>query len=141
MTDTPSTEPTSPSPTPTIWHSLSYDDAPAAIDFLTDVFGFVAKAVYYDDDEKTTVVHAQLDWPPGGGIMLGSAPRNDGWPDIRGKASAYCVTDDPDAVYARVQRSGVRVLREIRDEDYGGRGFTALDPEGNTWSFGSYRGE
>ncbi len=27
-----------------------------------------------------------------------------------------------------------------RDEDYGGRDFVVLDPEGNLWSFGTYRG-
>ena len=142
MTET-TTNPTpaTTTPAPTVWHSLSYDDAAAAIEFLTTVFGFVAKGVYYEDDEQTKIVHAQLDWPPGGGIMLGSSPRPDGWPDIRGKASAYCVTDDPDAIYERALAAGVTVLREIRDEDYGGRGFSVLDPEGNTWSFGSYRGE
>jgi hypothetical protein len=30
------------SPAPTVWHSLSYRDAPAAVDFLTEAFGFVA---------------------------------------------------------------------------------------------------
>src|SRR4051794_6075515 len=98
MTETTTTQ-TPSAPSPTVWHSLSYDDATAAIEFLTSVFGFVAKAVYHEDDAKTRVVHAQLDWPPGGGIMLGSSPRPDGWPDIRGKASAYCVTPDPDAIY------------------------------------------
>jgi uncharacterized glyoxalase superfamily protein PhnB len=28
----------------------------------------------------------------------------------------------------------------LNDTDYGSRGFTVRDPEGNTWSFGSYRG-
>ena len=142
MTETTtSPTPATTTPAPTVWHSLTYDDAAAAIEFLTSVFGFVAKGVYYEDDEQTKIVHAQLDWPPGGGIMLGSSPRPEGWPDIRGKASAYCVTDDPDAIYEKAVAAGVTVLREIRDEDYGGRGFSVLDPEGNTWSFGSYRGE
>jgi hypothetical protein len=30
--------------------------------------------------------------------------------------------------------------RDAQDEDYGSRGFTARDPEGNLWSFGTYRG-
>lgn len=132
---------TTSAPGPTVWHSLSYNDAAAAIEFLTTVFGFVATAVYVDESDATRVMHAQLDWPPGGGIMLGSAPRPDGWPDIRGKASAYCVTDEVNACYERCIAAGASVLREIRDEDYGGRGFTVLDPEGNQWSFGSYRGE
>jgi uncharacterized glyoxalase superfamily protein PhnB len=142
MTETTATPPSATTPpAPTVWHSLSYDDASAAIEFLTTVFGFVAKGVYYEDDAKTKIVHAQLDWPPGGGIMLGSTPRPEGWPDTRGRASAYCVTTEPDAVYARALAAGVTVLREIRDEDYGGRGFSVLDPEGNQWSFGSYPGE
>lgn len=132
---------TATGPAPTVWHSLSYDDAPAAIEFLSTAFGFAVTAVYFADDAQTTVAHAQLDWPPGGGVMLGSAPRPEGWPDTRGHGSAYCVTDDPDAVYQRALAAGATILREIRDEDYGGRGFVALDPEGNQWSFGSYRGE
>lgn len=135
------TESTAAAPQPTVWHSLSYTDAPAAISFLTTVFGFVATAVYYDESEPPRVAHAQLDWPAGGGIMLGSAPRPGGWPDIVGKASAYCVTEEVDACYERCRAAGATMLREIRDEDYGGRGFTVLDPEGNQWSFGSYRGE
>jgi uncharacterized glyoxalase superfamily protein PhnB len=27
---------------------------------------------------------------------------------------------------------------EIKDEEYGGRGFTCSDPEGHLWSFGTY---
>jgi uncharacterized glyoxalase superfamily protein PhnB len=126
-------------PAPAVWHSLTYDDAPAAITFLTTTLGFVATAVYPEDD-PTQIGHAQLDWPEGGGIMLGSRQR-EGWPDIRGHGSAYVVTDDPAAVYARVVAAGCRVLRDLRDEDYGGSGFVMLDPEGNMWSFGSYRGE
>jgi uncharacterized glyoxalase superfamily protein PhnB len=32
-------------------------------------------------------------------------------------------------------------VRGLRDEDYGSRGFTVRDLEGNLWSFGTYRGE
>jgi uncharacterized glyoxalase superfamily protein PhnB len=30
-------------------------------------------------------------------------------------------------------------VRKLRDEDYGSRGYTARDPEGNLWNFGTYR--
>lgn len=131
MTDTPAS---------TVWPSLSYDDGPAAIEFLTTVLGFRATAVYAGDDPQQ-IQHAQLDWPEGGGIMLGSGSRPDGWVDPRGHASVYVVTADPDSVCARAAAAGCRVLREPRDEDYGGRSCVLLDPEGNQWSFGSYRGE
>ena len=29
---------------------------------------------------------------------------------------------------------------ELHDTDYGSRDFAVLDPEGNRWSFGTYRG-
>jgi uncharacterized glyoxalase superfamily protein PhnB len=28
---------------------------------------------------------------------------------------------------------------DLKDEDYGSRGYTTRDPEGNLWSFGTYR--
>lgn len=30
------------------------------------------------------------------------------------------------------------IIRDIQDEDYGGRGYTCRDPEGHIWNFGSY---
>jgi uncharacterized glyoxalase superfamily protein PhnB len=29
----------------------------------------------------------------------------------------------------------------MREEDYGSRGFSIADPDGNVWSFGTYSGE
>ncbi|MFD6273209.1 VOC family protein, partial [Nocardia asteroides] len=56
-------------------------------------------------------------------------------------ASLYLVTDQPDALHARAIAAGARLIRDLRDEDYGSRGFSVADPEGNLWSFGTYRGE
>jgi uncharacterized glyoxalase superfamily protein PhnB len=41
----------------------------------------------------------------------------------------------------RATAAGAEVVRELRYEDYGSLGFTVRDPEGNLWSFGTYRGE
>lgn len=132
-------------PPPTVWHSLSYKDAPAAIEFLTEAFGFVAKAVYTDESDTSTVVHAQLDWPPGGGIMLGSSGRHDDvWVDATGHGQCYCVTEtdeDVDRIHERAIALGATSVRPPEDQDYGGRVCVVRDPEGNQWSFGSYRGE
>jgi uncharacterized glyoxalase superfamily protein PhnB len=129
---------------PTVFHSLSYDDAPAAVAFLTTAFGFVENGVYTDPDDPTKVLHAQLDWPPGGGIMLGSSRRGDDtWVDSTGRSQCYCVTEtdeDVDALYDRAMAAGATSVRPPEDQDYGGRGCTLRDPEGNQWSFGSYRG-
>ena len=129
---------------PTVFHSLSYVDAPAAVEFLTAAFGFKSRGVYTDPDDPSVVVHAQLNWPPGGGVMLGSAGRHDeSWVDAAGHAQCYCVTEtdeDVDRVYARAMTAGATSVREPEDQGYGGRGCVVRDPEGNQWSFGSYRG-
>ncbi len=36
--------------------------------------------------------------------------------------------------------AGATIVRGLRDEDYGSRGFTCRDPEGVFWSFGTYAG-
>ena len=52
--------------------------------------------------------------------------------------SAYIIVDEIDAHYAHAKKSGAEIVMEIRDEDYGGRGYSCLDLEGNLWHFGSY---
>ena len=125
-----------------VWPTLNYVDAPAAIEFLTGVFGFEESLVVPDEDSDA-VVHAQLLWPEGGGVMLGTANRPDNEFSQRptGAGCIYVVTDDPDGLHQRVVDAGVEIFRDLQDEEYGSRGFSARDPEGNIWSFGTYRGE
>jgi len=129
---------------PDVWPSLSYRDAPAAIAFLTEAFGFVANGVYHADDDPSLVMHAQLDWPPGGGVMLGSTPRPGDMTDPTGHGSTYCVVrtvTEVDPLFDRATAAGATVVRPPADQDYGGRNFVVKDPEGNQWSFGDYAGE
>jgi uncharacterized glyoxalase superfamily protein PhnB len=125
-------------PPPNVWPTLLANDAQGLIKFLTEALGFEATVVYADGDN---VHHAQLDWPAGGGIMLGSAGPGD---PVRvtgpGHFSAYVVTDDPDALHARAVAHGAKVIDEVHETDYGSRDFALADPEGNRWSFGTYPG-
>jgi uncharacterized glyoxalase superfamily protein PhnB len=123
-------------PAPQVWPTLRARDARALIRFLVDVVGFEETAVYGDGD---TVHHAELSWPPGGGIMLGSV-RDDGWAQEAGTFGAYVVADDIDGLYERVLAGGAEILDKPHDTDYGSRDFALRDPEGNRWSFGTYRG-
>jgi uncharacterized glyoxalase superfamily protein PhnB len=52
----------------------------------------------------------------------------------------YVVTEAPDELFERATAAGAEVVRGLKDEDYGSRGFTVRDPEGNLWTFGTYRG-
>ena len=47
--------------------------------------------------------------------------------------------EDPDAHYVAAVAAGARVIRELRTEEYGARGYEALDLEGHVWYFGNYR--
>ena len=128
---------------PGIWPTLNYADAPSGIEFLREAFGFTVKLVVPDDDDPTIIEHAQLTWPEGGGVMLGTANR-EGNPFSQrptGASSIYVVTDHPDALYERAIGYGAEVIHDLQNEDYGSRGFSVTDPEGNIWSFGTYRGE
>ena len=127
-------------PAPAVWPALIYTDAPAAIRFLVEAFGFVEELVVPGDADRD-IAHAELRWPAGGGVMLGSTgDDNEFCQREPGTASTYVVTDAPDALFDRATAAGAEVVRELRDEEYGSRGFTVRDPEGNLWSFGTDRG-
>ncbi|WP_181765007.1 VOC family protein [Streptomyces albidus (ex Kaewkla and Franco 2022)] len=125
-------------PAPTVWPTLQAHDALALIDFLVEKVGFRRTAVYADGDQ---VAHAQLDWPEGGGVMLGSHKPGGEWTTTPGTSGCYVVTADVDGLYERVKAAGVTIDRPLRDEDYGNRDFTIRDTEGNLWCFGVYPGE
>jgi uncharacterized glyoxalase superfamily protein PhnB len=126
-------------PAPTVWHTLRTRDARALIDFLVEAFGFVENVAYEEDG---VIGHAQLDWPEGGGVMLGDdRPGTTGWRTEPGTAGAYVVTADIDAVHARAVAAGAEILEGPVEREYGSRDFIARDPEGNLWSFGTYSGQ
>ena len=127
-------------PPPQVWPTLSATDARALIRFLVDAFGFVETSVHGDGDR---VDHCELSWPEGVGIMLGSVHEDPdrAWRLTPGTFGAYVVTDDTDAVHERAVKAGATIVKEPFDTDYGSRDFMARDPEGNLWSFGTYRGE
>lgn len=128
-------------PSPSVWPGLLCTDAPAIIRFLGEAFGFVVTIVVPGEREDQ-VMHAEVRWPEGGIVMIGSDDRTGEFADHNrpGTNSMYVVTENPDALFKRITEAGAEVVRELRDEEYGSRGFTVRDPEGNLWSFGTYRG-
>jgi uncharacterized glyoxalase superfamily protein PhnB len=126
---------------PTVWPALRYKDAEAALRFLTEAFGFEeALVVRGEEGDSRAVHHAELKWPLGGGVMFGSGTEDDHDIFPEGPVSIYVVTDEPDALLERATKAGAEIALPIKDEDYGSRGFTVRDPEGNLWTFGTYRG-
>ena len=116
--------------------ALSYDDAPAMIEFLCRAFGF--EELYRLEMPGGSIGHAELTyaghtvtlataWPEGG---LGS-PQD--LPHLHACIQVY--VDDVDAHYERALAEGATILQEPEDQFYGDRVYRAADPEGGRWWF------
>lgn len=120
--------------------TMRYHDAAAAIKWLCQAFGFKKHLVVEAADDQ--IAHAQLTYGQGM-IMLGSH-RDDEFgdlvrpPDGHCTQSIYVVVSDADAHYHQAVDAGAEILVDIKDEPYGGRGYTCRDPEGHVWNFGTY---
>jgi uncharacterized glyoxalase superfamily protein PhnB len=127
----------------TVIPCLRYRDAQAAIEWLCRAFGFEKHLVV--PGEGGTIAHAELSFG-NGMIMLGSVKKSEfdrlmKQPDEIGDAETqtpYVIVSDADALYARAEAAGAKIVLEIKDEDYGGRGFSCRDLEGRLWNFGTY---
>ena len=128
---------------PKIIPALCYKDAPAAIEWLCRAFGFVKHLVVAD--ETGGIAHAELVLGTDM-IMLGSIKNTELYRfvtvpnDIEGRCTVtlYVVVDDPDEHHARAVAAGASIVRQLTDQDYGGRDYTCVDTEGHVWTFGSY---
>lgn len=123
---------------PGVWPAFQAHDPRGVIDFLV-ALGFEETFCVTDDDG--VVQHAQLDWPEGGGVMLGVHKPQGPFTQQPGTTAAYVVTSDPDAVLERARATGAVVPDAPTEQDYGSREVAIRDPEGNVWSFGTYPGE
>jgi uncharacterized glyoxalase superfamily protein PhnB len=87
--------------------------------------------VHRDPDGR--VAHAEL-WFGDDAVMLGASGDAS-----TSTASVYVVVDDPDAHHDRAKAAGAEITMPLTDQDYGSRDYGALDRDGNTWFFGTYR--
>ncbi|MFD7546452.1 VOC family protein [Streptomyces sp. NPDC059578] len=123
---------------PTVYPSLLYADAHAAIKLLTEAFGFTVVSVFEGEDGR--VLHAELSYG-NGAVMLGSLGRGGPFDQAlsgAGPWGTYVVVDDVDAHHRRAVAYGVQIVLPPTDQDYGSRDYLARDHEGNVWSFGTY---
>lgn len=122
---------------------LCYRDLPAALEWLCAVFDFERRQVV--EDEQAGILHVQLGF---GSSLLMLGPVDDAREDrllsqpdeVGGVATQgiYVIVTSADALYTKAKAAGAQIVRELKDEDYGGRGFSCRDPEGHLWSFGTY---
>ena len=110
------------------------------IRWLTDSLGFRERVTYRHGG---VVAHAELALGPSI-LMLGQARDDEygalvGDPSGRRTDSLYVAVDDADDLHAAVAAAGAEIVMPLRDTPYGSRDFACRDPEGNLWSFGTYR--
>lgn len=120
-----------------VFPGLRYEDAPAAIEWLREAFGFEPRQVV--DGPDGSIAHAELELGPAM-VMLGS-DKPDGVDPFGSRAGTgwvYVVIEDPDSHCERAKAAGAEILMELTDTDYGSRDYSARDLEGNVWSFGTY---
>ncbi len=115
--------------TPNIYPFMRFADANAALEWLSRAFGFEENVVYRNGN---VIQHAQVALGPGI-VMLGQ-----GDPKDPTSCGVYVAVEDVDAHYERAKAAGAEIIREIEDTDYESREYTARDPEGHVWSFGTY---
>ena len=131
---------------PQIIPNLRYADAPAAIAFLCTAFGFERHAVYANAHDPMLIDHAQLRHGDQL-LMLASAVASD-WATAAplklvaeaggNTQSLYLVVADVPDHAERARTAGADIFMPLEQQDYGGWGYGARDPEGNAWSFGDY---
>ena len=122
---------------------IRYEDPASTIDWLERAFGFKRHAVH--EGEGGTIEHAEITY--GNGMFM-VGPAREGDPSgaktpnqLGGQTTGgmYVVVDDPDAHFERARAAGAEIARELEEMDYGSREYSARDPEGHTWTFGTYR--
>ena len=112
-------------PPGTLIPELAYPDLPAAVDWLTRVFGFRERLriashraqMLVDESTSFVVIHAA------------------GAPAETTSHSLMVAVPDVDAHFARAQAEGANILNPPTDYPYGERQYTALDLSGRRWTF------
>jgi uncharacterized glyoxalase superfamily protein PhnB len=125
----------SDSQAPSISPVIRSPDPAAAMTFLEAAFGFRVHEVHEGPDGA--IAHAEVAFG-NGMVMVGPSTGGDSVFDT-GAQSIYVVADDVDALHDRAVAAGAEIVFPLTDQDYGSRDFSAKDPDGNVWSFGTYR--
>jgi uncharacterized glyoxalase superfamily protein PhnB len=125
--------------TPAIVPILRFRDGLRTVDWLCEAFGFERVMVMADDDG--TVGHCEL--ALGRQLIMGGSEVGDSTykriAHPAGRAMLYVALDGGIAEHCeRARTAGAEIVLPLEEKEYGGTEYTARDPEGNLWTFGSY---
>lgn len=122
----------------TVIPTLTVDGGLAALEFYVRAFG--AREIYklVEPGDKRKLAHAEIELR-GSRIMIADEYPELGYVSPKrsaGRSSALTVyVDDVDALAARATAAGAEIERPLRDEFYGDRVVSLIDPFGHRWSF------
>lgn len=108
------------------------------IAFYERAFG--ATVAFITPETGDEVHHAEL--TIGGSMFMCGTGQEDGMEQELGGSAIYWVLQagpEVDALYQMAIAAGATDERPPYDAEYGGRHFSVRDPDGNHWSFGTYR--
>jgi uncharacterized glyoxalase superfamily protein PhnB len=124
----------------TVTPYLLYEDADAAVEFLTRAFGFreVDRTV-----GAAGGAHVEMEVAPGSAsIYLGAPPSGFRNPAKVGRTSlTYVLVDHVGAHYERAKAEGASIFEEPTDMPFGHRRYSCEDPQGHQWSFAQVLGD
>lgn len=123
-----------PEGSPRITPYLLYEDCAAAIDWLSEAFGF--HEVLRIAGDEGAVTHAELRLEEGA-VYIGHPGPDYRSPNRSGARTSltYVYVDDVDAHCERARAAGARVVAEPHEPGYGDRRYDVEDLEGQLWSF------
>jgi uncharacterized glyoxalase superfamily protein PhnB len=121
----------------TVTPYLLYEDAAAALDFLSRAFGF--EELRRITGPGGRVDHAEMRIGDGE-VHLGQ-PGEPTSPNRLGGTAVqlYVYVADVDAHFTRASGAGAEIVDEPADQEYGDRRYHARDPEGHAWYFAQRR--
>jgi uncharacterized glyoxalase superfamily protein PhnB len=117
----------------TITPYLLYEDADAAVAFITEAFAFreVDRTI-----GAAGGTHVELEGPDGGQLYLGAPPSGFRNPATVGRTSiVHVLVSDVDAHHDRAKAAGAEIVEELNDLPFGHRRYTCNDTQGHQWSF------
>ena len=120
----------------TITPYLLYEDCAAALEWLTQAFGFEEELRHHGPDGNVWHASGRI---AGGEIMMGDPGDDYRNPKRLGHETVgiYVIVDDVDAHFAHAREAGAEIREEPNDKPYGHRSYTAVDLEGHPWYFAS----
>ncbi len=123
-----------------IYPVLKYSDAPAAIDFLERAFGFQRHAVHEGD--AGAIVHGELRFGDQVVMVSSAGAGNPVYDQGLGRTTVYVAVDEVDTAARHApRRPAPRSCWPPPTRTTARATSPARDPEGNIWSFGTYRPE